>query len=121
MRERSIRTRAAAVGAALLSVLAVSLGTASAASAFSESFGFYEVGNNGFVQSAGAHTFYRNSGAGSNGGRLACQLFQKEGSVNEVEHGNGGCTVLYFGGAFVWARVYNESGVSEVIGGEAET
>lgn len=121
MRERSLRARVTVVAVVLLSTIAVSMSSASAASAFSESYGFYEVGNNGYVQSAGAHTFYWNSGAGSNDGRLACQLFQKEGSVNEVEHGNGGCTVLYFGGAYVWARVYNESGVSEVIGGEAET
>jgi len=98
-------------------VFAVGLSTAAAASAFSEAYGFYEVGNNGYVQSAGAHTFFINFGAG--GGRLACQLFN--GNVNEVEHGNGSCGVVYGGGQYVWARVYNESGGTERVGGEAET
>jgi len=93
---------------------------AAVALAFSEQYGFYEIGNNGYVQSAGAHTFTLNFGAGSNGGRLACQLFNSKGA-NEVAHGNGSCGVSYGGGQFVWARVYNESGVSETVGGEAET
>jgi hypothetical protein len=120
MRERSIRAHLAVIATALLSAVALSMTTASAASAFSESYGFYEVGNNGFVQSTGAHTFFWNNGAANKGGTLACQLFNHEGT-NEVEHGNGGCTVFYYGGKFVWARVYNESGGSQVIGGEAGT
>jgi len=105
--------------ASLAAALAVGLSTAAAASAFSESYGFYAIGNNGYVQSKNAHTFKFNTGAGSNGGRLACQLFN--GTVNEVGHGNGGCGVFYGGGQFVWARVYNQSGVTETVGGEAET
>jgi hypothetical protein len=120
MRDRSIRARVMVVGAALLSAMALSMSAASAASAFSESYGFYEVGNDGYVQSGGAHTFWWNDGAASIGGTLACQLFNHEG-VNNVEHGSGGCTVLYYGGAYVWGRVYNEAGKSQVIGGEAET
>lgn len=107
---------------ALLSVL-VALGAglvaAQSALAFSEQYGFVKVGNNGYVQSGGAHTFLFNTGVGENNGKLACQLFNSK--VNEVGHGNGACTIAYGGGEFVWARVYNQSGVTEVIGGEAET
>jgi hypothetical protein len=103
---------ALAVGVALL--------TAAAAWAFTESYGFVAVGNNGYVQSGGAHTFVFNTGVGETGGKLACQLFNSKG-VNEVGHGNGSCAAVYGGGEFVWARVYNQSGATEVIGGEAET
>jgi len=117
---RSFRTRATVVAAALLSALALGMTTASAASAFSESYGFYEVGNGGYVQSAGAHTFWLNNGAAGTGGTLACQLFN-HAKANNVEHGSGACTVTYFGGEFVWARVYNQAGFGQRIGGEAET
>jgi hypothetical protein len=117
---RLLRTRVTLVAAALLSAAALSMTAASAASAFSEAYGFYEVGNNGYVQSAGAHTFWWNNGAAGKGGTLACQLFNSKGA-NNVEHGNGGCTVTYFGGEYVWARVYNEAGKSQLIGGEAGT
>ncbi len=100
--------------------LGAGLSTASVASAFSEAYGFYSVGNNGYVQSAGAHTFIFNAGAGSTGGQLACQLFNSKGA-NNVEHGNGSCSVFYGGGEYVWARVYNETGGTEEIGGQAET
>jgi len=103
-----------------LVALGIGLVAAPAAFAFSEQYGFVAVGNNGFVQSAGAHTFIFNTGAGETGGRLACQLFNSKGA-NEVTHGNGACAVAYGGGEFVWARVYNQSGATEVIGGEAET
>jgi hypothetical protein len=100
--------------------LSVALLTAAAAWAFTEQYGFVAVGNNGFVQSGGAHTFIFNTGAGETGGKLACQLFNNKGA-NEVTHGNGACAVAYGGGEFVWARVDNQSGATEVIGGEAET
>ena len=115
-----IRARIALLAVTVTSVMAVGLTSASAASAFFESYGGFEVGNNGFVQSAGAHTFALNFGGGHTTGRLACQLFNSKGA-NNVEHGNGACSVFYGGGEFVWARVYNESGASEVIAGEAET
>jgi hypothetical protein len=118
---RSLHARVTAVSGALLTALALCMTTASAAWAFNEPYGNYEVGNGGYVQSAGAHTFYYTNGGASVGGTLACQLFQKAGSVNNVEHGNGACTVTYFGGEFVWARVYNEAGISQVIAGEAGT
>jgi hypothetical protein len=113
--------RTPAVGVIALAVIALCLGSASAASAYSEPYGFVEVGNGGYVQSGGAHTFDLNQGGASIGGTLACQLFQKSGGVNNVEHGSGACTVTYFGGEFVWARVYNEAGFSQEIGGEAST
>jgi hypothetical protein len=113
------RARTRLLAATVLAALTVGLSTASAASAFSESYGFYEVGNNGYVQSAGAHTFNFNLGSGSKSGQIACQLFNSKG-VNNVSHGNGGCAVTS-NGAFVWARVYNQTGGPETIGGEAET
>jgi hypothetical protein len=106
--------------ASLVTALSVALVIASVALAFSESYGDYEVGNNGYVQSAAAHTFIVNYGGAGKGGTLACQLFNHSG-VNNVEHGSGGCTVLYGGGAYVWGRVYNEAGFSQVIVGEAAT
>jgi hypothetical protein len=115
-----VRTRPMILLGSLAAALAVGLSTAAAASAFSESYGFYPIGNNGYVQSAGAHTFVFNAGAGSTGGRLACQLFNSKGD-NEVAHGNGSCTVFYGGGQYVWARVYNQTGGTETVGGEAET
>jgi hypothetical protein len=116
----SRRGRLRIFATAIVVALVAALMMAAVALAFSEQYGFYEIGNNGYVQSAGAHTFTLNFGAGSNGGRLACQLFNSKGA-NEVAHGNGSCGVSYGGGQFVWARVYNESGVSETVGGEAET
>ena len=115
-----LSSRRAKLLAVFLSTLVVLLATAASALAFSEQYGFYSIGNNGYVQSAGAHTFKSNFGVGSNGGQLACQLFNSNG-VNNVEHGNGSCGVGYGGGQFVWARVYNQSGVSETVGGEAQT
>lgn len=116
-------TKPRRVRLALLTAL-VALGAglimAAAAWAFTEAYGFVAVGNNGYVQSGGAHTFVFNTGVGETGGKLACQLFNNNG-VNEVGHGNGSCAAVYGGGQFVWARVYNQSGATEVIGGEAET
>ena len=116
---KQLRARLALSLALASSALGIGLITAPAAFAFAEQYGFVKVGNNGFVQSANAHTFIFNTGVGETGGKLACQLFNSK--VNEVGHGNGACTVAYGGGEFVWARVYNQSGATEVIGGEAET
>jgi hypothetical protein len=115
-----LRNRPVILIAALVSLLFAGLGMAAQASAFSEAYGDYEIGNNGYVQSAGAHTFLGNAGAGSNGGRLACQLFNSK-NANEVSHGNGSCSVFYGGGEYVWARVYDETGVNETVDGVAET
>jgi hypothetical protein len=115
-----LRNRPVILIAALVSLLFAGLGMAAQASAFSESYGDYEIGNNGYVQSANAHTFLANEGAGSTGGRLACQLFNSNGA-NEVTHGNGSCSVFYGGGEYVWARVYNETGATETVSGYAET
>jgi hypothetical protein len=113
-------TRLSKAAAAVVAGCGVAVAVAPLAFAFSEGYGPATVGNNGWIQSGGAHTFAFNEGAGSNGGRLACQLFNGKG-VNEVTHGNGVCAEVYGGGQFVWARVYNESGVTERIAGFAET
>lgn len=112
--------RIAAVLASIVTACGLGMCLADPATAFSEAYGFHEVGNGGYVESAGAHTFWWNDGGAGTGGRLACQLLNKSG-VDEVEHGEGGCTVFYFGGAFVWARVYNEAGFTQLISGEAGT
>lgn len=111
--------------AALLATLAV-LGAAAALPAdagatFSETYGGVNVcGSNCYVQSANAHTFNYDEGWSSSGGpALACQLFN--GTVNQVSHGVGRCSVTYFGGQYVWARVYNQSGATYRVYGYAET
>lgn len=117
-----LRTRRVTVLAiSLAATFALALGSASAASAFSESYGGYEIcGSNCYIQSGGAHTFYFNEGgSGSGSPYLACQLFN--GGHNEVSHGYGYCDVYYFGGEYVWARVYNQSGTSHAVGGYAGT
>ncbi len=115
-----LKARIAVCIALTASVSVTALAVAQPAAAFSEQYGFVSVGNGGFVQSAGAHSFDFNTGAGEKGGQLACQLFNSKG-VNEVGHGSGVCSIFYGGGEFVWARVYNQTGTTEVIGGEAET
>jgi hypothetical protein len=115
-----LSTRVKRTVVALAATWGSALALAPATLAFSESYGPATVGNNGWIQSGGAHTFIFNEGAGSNGGQLACQLFNSKG-VNAVTHGNGVCSEVYGGGQFVWARVYNESGVTETIAGFAET
>ena len=115
-----LKRRPRITAAAFAVAAALALAAAPAALAFSESYGPATVGNNGWVQSGGGHTFRLNEGGGSTGGRLACQLFNSKG-VNEVAHGGGFCDVGYGGGEFVWARVYNESGATETIAGFAET
>ena len=111
--------RARRVTAAFATLLVAGLIGAAVAYAFYEAYGYYAVGNNGYVQSEAAHTFINNVGVGETNGRLACQLFNNK-NANEVNHGNGACAVFYGGGEYVWARVYNETGATEVIGGEAE-
>jgi len=109
---------------ATLACAAVAFGAAvpsGAAAAFSESYGGGSVCGSCYIQSAGAHTFILNEGSSRSGSpRLACQLFNGSGA-NEVTHGYGYCNVNYFGGAYVWARVYNQSGQTFTIGGYAET
>lgn len=115
----TFQSRGRAVAVAVLCAGALSLLTAASAFAFSEIYGNF-VENGGFAQSAGAHSFVVNDGAGGQAGTIACQLFNHSG-VNEVTHGNQACAVGYGGGQFVWARVYNEIGKSETVAGEAIT
>jgi hypothetical protein len=109
-----------------VSVLAIALAggavAAPSADAFSEGYGGGSLcGSNCYIQSGGAHTFIVNEGW-SEGGTplLACQLFNSK-AANEVGHGNGYCAVYYFGGEYVWARVYNQSNKTFVVRGFAET
>jgi hypothetical protein len=107
---------------ATLAVLGAGAGLPSPVGAtFSETYGGSNIcGSNCYVQSANAHTFNYNEGFSSSGGpALACQLFN--GTVNQVSHGSGVCSVTYFGGQFVWARVYNQSGATHQVFGYAET
>jgi hypothetical protein len=109
-----------ATGCLALMMAAILPGTALAS--FSESYGGGSLcGSNCYIQSAGSHTFILNEGSSTAGSpALACQLFNSKGA-NEVSHGNGFCEVFYFGGAFVAARVYNQSGKTFNVGGFAET
>jgi hypothetical protein len=73
------------------------------------------------VQSSAAHTFVSNVGASVGGATyLACQLFNS-GGVNVVGHGYATCYTSYPGGAYLWARVYNESAFSDYVSGTAHT
>lgn len=109
-------------GIAVVAAIVAALIVPASVLAFEESYGKAVVcGSNCFIQSAGAHTFTYNAVSALKGtAYLACQLFQKEGSVNHVEHGGGFCTVTS-GGQFVWARGYNQSGHEEFIAGLAST
>lgn len=119
---RKMRMATMIAGSATALFIAASIVPSEAAATFSEFYGGGSIcGSNCFIQSAGAHTFALNEGW-TNGGTpaLACQLFNSKGT-NEVTHGGGFCDVFYFGGEFVTARVYNQSGASHVVNGFAET
>jgi hypothetical protein len=111
---------AAVITAAFFSVVGVALSYA-----FEESYGHeYKCTNGCYIQSGGAHTFVYNFGKTESGGApyLACQLFN--GSENYVTHGIETCHVTRSNnGAYVTARVYNESGGSgsEKLSGWAHT
>ena len=109
-------------GAVVTLILSAGLVAPATAWGFAESYGGVSLcGSNCYIQSGGAHTFVFNEGSSWSGSpALACQLFNSKGA-NEVTHGYGYCAVRYFGGAFVWARVYNQSGATYTITGYAET
>lgn len=117
------RRRWAALTAAIsvISLFGVAFPTGATAN-FSEFYGNYAIcGSNCYIQSANAHTFALDEDwTGSGTPALACQLFNQKG-VDEVSHGGGFCNVGYFGGQFVWARGYNQSGATWVVKGFAET
>jgi len=118
----SAQIRGAGFAAAALLGLLVALAYPAGAFAFSEEYGGGSLcGSNCYVQSGGAHTFVINEGFSLEGSpTLACQLFNSKGT-NEVGHGAGACDVVYVGGEYVWARVYNQSGKTERVAGYAET
>lgn len=117
----TLKSRGRVAAVAVLCAAAFVLLAAASAFAFEEVYGNY-VENGGYAQSAGAHTFVLNIGAGGKSGTIACQLFNHEsGGPNEVTHGNQECAVGYTGGKYVWARVYDEIGGPETVAGEAYT
>jgi len=115
------KRRLTGLAGSLVMASVLALATASAASAFSEGYGGYEIcGSNCYVQSGGSHTFYFNEGSARGEPYLACQLFNTS-HANQVTHGYGYCDVFYYGGEYVTARVYDQSGTSHVVSGYAET
>jgi hypothetical protein len=52
---------------------------------------------------------------------LMGSLFPAGALANFSEFYGGYCNIAYFGGQFVWARGYNQSGTSWVVSGFAET
>lgn len=110
---------------ALLALLTLALAMAAfapaSASAYEERYGGYNIcGSNCYIQSSGAHTFNHNQASGGGSAYLACQLFNGSG-VDNVSHGYGICSVDYYGGQYVWARAYNQSGFTTVVSGYAHT
>jgi len=116
------KARLAFVACIACAALVMAAAIPSAAFAFAEGYGGGSLcGSNCYIQSAGAHTFVFNEGGSLTGSpQLACQLFNSSGT-NEVTHGYGYCALNYFGGAYVWARVYNQSGATYRVAGFAET
>jgi hypothetical protein len=109
----------------LLLACALALALPGVASAYSENYGGYTIcgspSGTCYAQSFGAHTFRANAGTSiGQATYLACQLFNGSG-VNVVGHGYGACTTTWTGGAYVWARVYNESAFSDTVYGSAGT
>jgi hypothetical protein len=112
---------AAVVGFATFVVVAFAWG-------YEEYYGNYSIGGgNSYIETSGAHTFVNNGGQIYTNGSvdrtlyIACQLFQKSGSYNVVDHGYGICGVNASGSVYVWARVYNQSGATRVVSGYAHT
>jgi len=112
-------------GRRLLSAVAVAVAIGAAlpavASAYQDNYGDYNIcGNNCYIETHAAHTFYVNTGHSVGMATyLACQLFQKAGSVNVVRHGYHDCLVDYYGGQYVWGRVYNQTGFTDRVAGSA--
>jgi hypothetical protein len=89
---------------------------------YDEDYGGISVNaGGGYVESAGAHAFVFNSTAIANSGYLACQLFQKSGGYNLVDHAYGQCGQVATPDDFKWARGYNQSHSAAVVFGYAKT
>ncbi len=132
MRGGRVALRTAARVRLLQVLVAATAGTASfvgVALAYSEAYGGYPIGgNNSYIETGGAHTFVHNGGQifSSPGtidytSYIACQLFQKSGTFNQVDHGYGICGASATGSLYTWGRVYNQSGVTEAVAGYANT
>lgn len=92
--------------------------------AYNEVYGGYNICGEPtqcYVESSAAHTFDYNTGqAGNTGNYIACSLLNHSG-VDVVTHGYFTCVVTYYGGQYVWARVYNESSGTAWVSGGATT
>jgi hypothetical protein len=85
------------------------LGSAATASAYYETFSG-DRANNSYIQNPHhAHSFTYLSGDSPSIITLACQLFNYSGQ-NSVTHGTSECSLGILPGAYVYARVYNQSG-----------
>jgi hypothetical protein len=116
LRRRRARTVAGLAAAALLGFVST------AYALYGEDYGGNSVNaGGGYVESAGAHAFVFNSTAIDNSGYLACQLFQKSGGYNLVDHAYGQCGQKATPDDFKWARGYNQSRSAAVVFGYAKT
>jgi hypothetical protein len=105
----------------LAAAVAASLICTSSAAAYSDFYGGW-VCSGCYAESSGAHTFNDNYGDSIGSATyLACQLFNHVGTANVVTHAYQHCRVRYFGGAYVWARVYVQSAFGDNVGGSAFT
>jgi hypothetical protein len=78
-------------------------------------------GPGGYIQSDPGHTFNTMSGTAHTSIPVACQFLNSSG-VNDVTHDTFSCTNTYGGGAYVTARVYNQSsGTTVTLDGSAST
>jgi hypothetical protein len=122
IRASARRRRHWARAVASLAVVAVFSFVAAAYAFYDEDYGGNAVNpGGGYVESSGAHAFVFNSTAIANSGYLACQLFQKSGGYNLVDHAYGQCTQNATPDDFKWARGYNESGSAAAVFGYAKT
>jgi hypothetical protein len=92
-----------------------------AALAYTDNMGPARLSTNGYIQTPGAHTFKQAVGTSvGSATALACQL-RNDSGVNIVNHGNGSCWALWYGSAYVWGRVYNQSAFADTVSGWAAT
>lgn len=113
---------ATAASTAVAGAVAAILAYTATAFAFTDGYGGYNIcGSNCYIQSSGAHSFVFNRGAIQDGAYIACQLFNHAGTYNHVTHGYGLCQQSAPSSPYKWARVYNQSGVTRVTSGTANT
>jgi hypothetical protein len=116
MRNRRLRACVLLVG-----TLLASFGVTTAAVAYTDTMGPAGLSPGSYIQTPGAHTFKQSVGSSvGSATSLACQL-RNDSGVNIVDHGTGSCWALWYGSAYVWGRVYNQSAFSDTVSGWAST